>query len=300
MATLTTPAGTAIPAQNGAPAPPPAVPRTRPALAVVIGNVLLLAGVLLLAFAGYLTTGSRLQQAHSQNLLYDQLRVTLKHSTTPVAEPIIPGTPIAMLQSPRLGGSQVVVEGTAGRDLMRGPGHRPDTPLPGQQGVSVIFGRALAYGGPFGELQLLRVGDPVTVVTGQGRFTYRIDSVRRSDQSFTRLPAAASRLSLVTSDGSWTPSQYWVASGTLVAGTPYAVPVPGLAAPVQDQPLQGDSGSAVALLLWSQLLLVVVALAAWGWLRLPRVIVWVGATPVALAVLWNVFTNLSALLPNLL
>jgi sortase A len=228
------------------------------------------------------------------------LRVTLKHSTTPVAEPIASDTPIALLQSPRLGGSQVVVEGTTSRDLMKGPGHRPDTPLPGQQGVSVIFGRALAYGGPFGELRLLKVGDQVTVTTGQGRFAYRIDSVRRSDQAFSQLPTARSRLSLVTSDGSWSPSHYWIASGALVAGEPQPVPAGAQPAPVQDQPLQGDSGAAVALLLWSQALLGVALLAVWGWLRLPRAIVWVGATPVALAVLWNVFGNLSALLPNLL
>jgi sortase A len=164
----------------------------------------------------------------------------------------------------------------------------------------VLLGRANTYGGPFGALHLLRPGDTVAVTTGQGRFSYRIDSVRRSDQPFTALPAVASRLSLVTSDGSWTPQHYWIASGVLVGGTPYAVPVSGLPAPVQDQPLQGDSGAAVALLLWSQLLLIVAALAVWGWLRLPRATVWVGATPVVLAVLWNVFTNLSALLPNLL
>jgi sortase A len=262
--------------------------------------VLLVAGVLVLAFAGYLTGGSRLQAAHSQHLLYNQLRVSLEHSVTPVAEPIKGGAPVALLESPRLGGSQVVVEGTSSRDLMLGPGHRPDTPLPGQQGVSVLFGRSSTFGGPFGSLHRLVPGDLVSVTTGQGRFSYRIDSVRRSDSPFRPLPAAPARLSLVTSDGSWTPSHVWVASGVLVAGTVQPVPAALSPAPPEDQALQGDPAAAVALLLWSQALLVVVLLGVWGWLRLPRVTVWVGVAPVLVAVLWNVFSNLSALLPNLL
>jgi sortase A len=302
VATLTSTAFRSIPSQGEPtePAPATAVSRTTSTAGTIAGNMLLLAGVLVLAFAGYLTGGSRLQQAHSQHLLYDQLRVTLRQATTPVAEPIAAGTPVALLESPRLGDSQVVVEGTSSRLLMRGPGHRPDTPLPGQQGVSVLFGRSSAFGGPFGELHLLKIGDRVSVTTGQGRFTYVIDSVRRSDQPFQPLPSAVSRLSLVTADGSWTPGQVWVASGVLVAGAAQPAPAAVVPAPVEDQQLQGDSGAAVALLLWSQLLLLVVVLAVWGWLRLPRVTVWVGAAPVLLAVLWNVFTNLSALLPNLL
>jgi sortase A len=302
MATLTWRA-TAIPSQAGEAPPAPAAdpaPRTRSAGWTIVSNVLLLAGALVLAFAGYLIGGSRLQAAHSQHLLYDQLRVSLREAVTPVAEPIAAGTPIALLQSPRLGGSEVVVEGTASRDLMRGPGHRPDTPLPGQQGVSVLMGKASTFGSPFGGLHRLVPGDLVTVTTGQGRFTYRIDSVRRSDAPFQPLPAAAARLSLVTSDGSWTPSHLWVASGVLVQGTAQPVPAALSPAPADNQPLQGDSGAAVALLLWSQLLLIVAVVGVWGWLRLPRVIVWVGLAPVAVAVAWNVFTNLSALLPNLL
>jgi sortase A len=302
VATLTSKPDVEIPTQGGepAPSPTPSPARRRSSVGIVAGNVLVLAGVLVLAFAGYLTGGSRLEASHDQTLLYNQLRVTLKHATTPVAEPIRPGTPVALLDSPRLGGRQVVVEGTSSRDLMQGPGHRPDTPLPGQQGVSVIFGRSAAFGGPFGQLHRLAVGDRVSVTTGQGTFTYRIDSVRSSVEPFQPLPAAAARLSLVTSDGSWTPSHVWVASGVLVAGAVQPVPAALAAAPVEDQALQGDSGAAVALLLWAQALLLVAVLGTWAWARLPRVTVWVGVAPVLLAVLWNVFSNLSALLPNLL
>lgn len=301
MATMTTDTA-ALSFEGDEPAERPVVeaaPRARSAVGTVVGNVLLLAGVTVLAFAGYLVGGSRLQEAHSQHLLYDQLRVSLRLSVTPVAEPIAAGTPIALVQLPGHS-SQVVVEGTTSRTLMRGPGHRPDTVLPGQQGVSVLMGRSSTFGSPFAGVSRLRLGDLVAVTTGQGQFSYKIDSVRPSTQPFQALPAAASRLSLVTSDGSWTPSHLWVASGVLVNGTAQPASANLLPAPTVDQPLQGDSGAAVALLLWSQLLLVVAVVGVWGWLRLPRVIVWIGVAPVALAVAWNVFTNLSALLPNLL
>jgi len=48
--------------------------------------------------------------------------------------------------------SQVVVGGTSAGDLESAPGHRRDTALPGQVGVSLIYGRAVTFGAPFGQL----------------------------------------------------------------------------------------------------------------------------------------------------
>ena len=58
------------------------------------------------------------------------------------------GEPVALLSIPRLGISQVVVEGTASGDTLAGPGHLRDTVLPGQVGTSVVYGRAATYGAP--------------------------------------------------------------------------------------------------------------------------------------------------------
>ena len=49
----------------------------------------------------------------------------------------------------------VVVEGTTPGEPDAGPGHLRDTPLPGQAGVSVVFGRRATFGAPFASLPQL-------------------------------------------------------------------------------------------------------------------------------------------------
>ena len=62
---------------------------------------------------------------------------------------------MALLSIPRLRISQVVVEGTASGDTLAGPGHLRKTVIPGQVGTSVVMGRAVTYGAPFGDLDQL-------------------------------------------------------------------------------------------------------------------------------------------------
>jgi sortase A len=68
-----------------------------------------------------------------------------------------------------------------------------------------------------------------------------------------------------------------------------------------DQPARGSTAGLVGLLLWTQLLLLVTVLVTWAALRLrSRRALWIGATPVLLALLWQVFDHLAVLLPNTL
>ena len=54
-----------------------------------------------------------------------------------------------MLDIPAIGiANMVVVEGTSPENLTLGPGHLRDTPLPGQAGISVVFGRRATFGAP--------------------------------------------------------------------------------------------------------------------------------------------------------
>ena len=73
----------------------------------------------------------------------------------------------------------MVVEGTSCDALRHGPGHERDTRFPGQPGVSILQGRAAAFGGPFGDIDRLRTGDEITVVTGQDTATFRVTGSRR-------------------------------------------------------------------------------------------------------------------------
>jgi sortase A len=172
------------------------------------GAVIIACSLLLLGFVGQVVIGSGLQHQRAALVGYGALRVSLAKGETPVgqldvnSELVAAGTPVALLQIPKLGVTEVVGEGTAASVLRSGPGHRRDTVMPGQVGTSVILGRQIGYGGPFQNLSKLVPGDELTVTTGQGVNTYRIFSLRRSGDP---LPAAIAtgegRLELDTADG---------------------------------------------------------------------------------------------------
>ncbi|MFT2675577.1 hypothetical protein ACMWQR_28500, partial [Escherichia coli] len=70
--------------------------------------------------------------------LRDMFRAQLQAGTAPVSEGdfednlLKDGVPVAILSIPQLGIDEVVAEGTTSGVLMKGPGHRRDTVLPGQ------------------------------------------------------------------------------------------------------------------------------------------------------------------------
>ena len=112
------------------------------------------------------------------------------------------GAPVALLEIPSLGIREIVVEGTDSATTQLGPGHRRDTALPGQAGVSVLFGRAAAYGGPFARIQELAPGDEFTIITGQGEHEYEVIGLRYAgDPAPPRLTAGESRVILTTARG---------------------------------------------------------------------------------------------------
>ncbi|MGZ4466047.1 MAG: sortase domain-containing protein [Nocardioides sp.] len=266
--------------------------------AAVVAAGLLVLTTLILLFGAYLFVGSSLAAGRHQDVLYAELRTQLAQATVPVSGPIPTGTPLGLVEIPRVGLEQVFVEGSASEQTLAGPGLRHDSVLPGQAGVSVLVGRRATFGSAFGDLDRMRPGDRILVTTGQGRFTYVVDLVRTSDAPPARIQQVPARLTLVTSDPAIAPDRSLQVSARLDG---QALPAStGTATVPDDVPGQGSSGRSVALLLWTQLLLVVTALVTWAALRLPGRAVWIGAVPVLLAVLWNVFENLAVLLPNTL
>jgi sortase A len=85
------------------------------------------------------------------------------------------GDPIGRLSLPEIGVSEVVVHGTGTGDLRKGPGHYPDTPLPGERGTVAIAGHRTTYGAPFRRLDQLERGDPIVLAMPYGRFSYRVE-----------------------------------------------------------------------------------------------------------------------------
>ncbi|MFC6357151.1 sortase [Luethyella okanaganae] len=172
------------------------------------GAAVLTVSLLLLAFATHVAVLSAFQHHREQQIGYGQLRTSLAKAETPVGQLdlngqlVTPGTPVALVEIPAIGLSEVVREGTTGQTLRSGPGHRRDTVMPGQPGTSVILGRQSSYGGPFGGLSRLAPGDEITITTGQGTNSYRVFGLRHAgDPQPEPLRKGQGRLELLTADG---------------------------------------------------------------------------------------------------
>ena len=87
-----------------------------------------------------------------------------------------PGDVLARIEIPAIDLDAKVVSGVQPEDLKAGPGHYPETPMPGQLGNSAIAGHRTTYGQPFYRLDEVEPGDEIVLTTVQGRFVYRMIS----------------------------------------------------------------------------------------------------------------------------
>ena len=269
--------------------------RRRPVMRSTSLALILLAGIVL-GFAVYLYVLSGVQESRAQVLEYARLRTELAGQVAPLG-PAAPGSPVAVLDIPSIGvQNMVVVEGTSPENLTLGPGHLRDTPLPGQAGVSEIFGRRATFGGPFAGLARLRPGDIIRTITGQGESTYTVAATAGSGQTVEDpLP---NRLILLTASSPVIPSHYIEVDARLVTS---AHPSPGVAHEIirPELPLAGDGTALVFTIGWEFVLALVVTGAVIAAARWSPRIAYVGVAPLALAVLWAFYHSLAALLPNL-
>ena len=88
------------------------------------------------------------------------------------------GGPLGRIKVGKIGLDEVVVQGTGTGDLRRGPGHYPDTPLPGARGTVAVAGHRTTYGAPFRRLDQLGRGDHIEMLMPYGRFTYTVERTR--------------------------------------------------------------------------------------------------------------------------
>lgn len=285
-------------------------PQNEHARVRVAGQVVSVLAILVLGFAVHLLVLSHLLETRHQQRAYADLRNQLAIGTAPLSQLdaqgrlLALGTPVAVLEIPRLGLRQVVGEGTTSSVLADGPGHRRDTALPGQAGVSVVLGRRLTYGAPFRELSTLQLGDRITTATGLGKATYRVTGIRRAGDPLPVVPAAdEGRLTLVTTDGRpWAPSGVLRIDAVLeTKPLPSAPRVLTSAMLLPSEQVMGVDGEAVVpLLLWTQALLVAVLGTVWARARWGRRQAWVVGTPVLILLGLQVCDQLARLLPNLL
>jgi LPXTG-site transpeptidase (sortase) family protein len=218
-------------------------------------------------------------------------------------KPLAAGAPVVLLEIPRLGLREVVVEGTSSGTLMSGPGHRRDTPLPGQVGTSVILGRRATYGGPFRNLDQLRAGDKIEVTTGQGRSSFVVFTVRRAgDPVPPALARGHGRLTLVTTDGrALAPTDALRVDADLVSeAQPRPTQLSSALLPPADAAMAGDISALWGVAGWSVLLFGAAIAIVWVRFSIGLWQAWVIGMPVLVTLGLIVSDDIAALLPNLL
>jgi hypothetical protein len=106
------------------------------------------------------------------------------------------------------------------------------------------------------------------------------------------------RLALLTTSSSSVPTYYLEVDADLVS-TVHNGPVQMPAIGPSEQALAGDSGALVLTMVWGLALVIVSVGAAVGAARWAPWPVYLVATPAVLAIVWILYENFAALLPNL-
>lgn len=151
----------------------------------VIGELGIPVGLVLLLFYAYLLWGTDSYTEEQQRVLQRQLSQRFDHEPTgklsqkkssDAPGKIKLGHALALLRIPRLGADYqyAIVEGVGPEELRMGPGHFPETALPGQVGNFVISGHRTTYAAPFNRIDELRRGDDIVVEAAEARYTYRV------------------------------------------------------------------------------------------------------------------------------
>lgn len=254
-----------------------------------VGRVLITIGVVILLFVAFQLWGTSLEQSRHQDALATSFGRQVLGSKAPAVKadeperaedaviadlsainpttvaPIAPGkegSPIGIIEIPRIGLRKFFVEGVAKADLKKGPGHYPGTPLPGQAGNAAIAGHRTTYGAPFNRIDELLPGDPIYVYTMQGKFRYEVMAPRpgagiqsgpgwfsvKPRETYVIAPTADNRITLTACHPKRSAAQRIVVQARLAAEPAPAATTTTVVTPSRPQgPDQADSARAEGL-----------------------------------------------------
>ena len=119
-------------------------------------------------------TGSDVTALHSIKPPTDRIAYLARRERAQVTT----GDAIGQIQIPRIGNTYNVVQGTDTQSLEEGPGHYPQTALPGMGQTVAIAGHRTTYLAPFRYLNELKGGDKIYVKMPYGKFTYVVQYQR--------------------------------------------------------------------------------------------------------------------------
>lgn len=280
-----------------------------------IGRTFITAGALILLFVAYQLWGTGIREAQAQNRLDDDFAEALADAaqgpgttltpapgdpeTVPPIDPVPEGDPVARIRIPEIGVDKIVVEGVSLPALKKGPGHYPDTPLPGQEGNASIAGHRTTYGAPFNRVDELEAGDEIFVETVQGEFRYLVEDTEivRPSQVEVLEDKDDNRLTLTSCHPKYSARERIVVVAQLAPGLIALPSAPSTTPPSLDD-IAGE-GAAI----WPALVLAAVAALIWllawfvgrRWKRLPAYAL---ALPFFAVSLFYFFEEFSRLLPS--
>jgi sortase A len=182
-------------------------------------------GVLAALFTAYELWGTGLVTARAQSALRDDVAL---HGLVDYGllegnqrGGPIPGGAVGYIKIPKIGLDMLFVQGVSVEALRRGPGHYPQSPLPGRAGNVAIAGHRTTYLHPFWSLDKLAKGDRIILRTRKGSFVYQVEWVKVVDPSATWVidPTPTPSVTLTTCNPRFSASQRLIVRGTLVATT---------------------------------------------------------------------------------
>jgi sortase A len=101
-----------------------------------------------------------------------------------MAEESKPGDALGRIEAPAMDGLNLVfVQGTDESSLELGPGHYPETAMPGQGKTVAIAGHRTTYLAPFRHIDSMKRGDKITLKMPYGTFIYSVEKTEIVDPS---------------------------------------------------------------------------------------------------------------------
>ncbi|UJA20002.1 class E sortase [Thermoleophilia bacterium SCSIO 60948] len=138
------------------------------------------------------------------------------------AKKIETGEAIGRIEIPAMDQDDVMLQGTDDATLREGPGHYPDTALPGEGKTIGVAGHRTTYLAPFRRINELEKGDEIRVEMPYGNFTYEVEKTEIVDPYDVEVVdnVGYERIVLTACHPLYSAAQRYVAFGRLTSATP--------------------------------------------------------------------------------
>lgn len=166
---------------------PAAKKRRKITPSLITGEVLLTVGLLLLSFAFYESYWTNLEAQRAQSQVEQRMEDAWANERVNPRQRVQAdlGEAFARMFIPAFGSDYqfAIVEGTSDADLLSGPGHYVDTPMPGERGNFAVAGHRVGKGAPFNDLGSLNTCDAIVVETQKAWTVYRVLPIDAADEN---------------------------------------------------------------------------------------------------------------------